>query len=386
MYSPFKESSLSPFKLLSQSPSKEAYDDWDKDLFSCLDENLFGMGGLTDNVVDELLKSPQGKALLEDKNSPLRHVGNSYMARQLRISPENNKQRGRHFQSLNDQSSDIFTVPSTAVKNEPFPYVEMKEENTLEDHMYGQQTHMFGNSLSAVDPNKMSATPVKPGFTNIENVPKRKLSMRSGRSTTGDIGLSEIGAQDENVLSIPATVQVQQTWPSKERLKFARRQFQEILNAAVSKEIKIIQEERRKKASVNSEKQNEVPAVSVIKTRGGKGKETKGKTKKTKTYRKKKKDTYPQIKMALSKPSVKGRNAPVIHKNLFSVPVPDFKDDPGWYPSDDEEDQTWVGPPPFYGQMELYSDDESSDYDEPATFKYETISGRRVTLKRPRLH
>lgn len=387
MYSPFKEASLSPFKLFSQSPSKGAFEDWDKDLLSSIDENLFGMGEIADNVVDELLKSPQGKAFLESRNSPLRAAGNSSVVRQLRISPDN-RHRGSHFQSLNDHSSDVFTMLNNVVKSEPFEYTEMKSENTLEDHLYGQLTPRGMNSLSAIDPNKMGATPVKPGFTNVENAPKRKLSMRTVGSISSGQVLSNIVIQGENVMTMP--VQRPQSWPSKERLKFARQHFKDILNQAVAKEIKLIQEEKRKKEELKAKMTERKTGKTSEKSKadGGKtGKEPKGRGKKTKTYRKKKKDTYPQIKMALSKPSAKGKHqSSVIHKNLFSATVPDFQD-PAWYPSD-EEDDTWTGPVPFNPQVgyDLYSEEESSDGDDvPCTYRYETISGRRVTLKRPKL-
>jgi len=382
MYSPFKESSLSPFKLLNQSPSKGTFDDWDKELFSCLDENLFGPGAISDSVLDELLKSPQGKAFLESRNSPLKNIGNSSVVRQLRISPENNRHKGRHFQSLNDQSSDLFTVDTSLVKHEAFEYTEIKSESTLEDHMYGQQTHGFANSLSAVDPNKMSATPMKPGFTYVENAPKRKLSMRAvgGLMTEDSFTIDELN-RNENVINLSS--QMRHTWPSKERLKFARQQFKEILEKAVANEIQMIEQERHRKANQTMVEKTVVKPKENV--RGVK--DTKGKTKKTKTYRKKKKDTA-QSKSVMSKQASKGKHKPpVIHKNLFSVPIPDFKD-PGWYPSDDEEGSMWTGPPPFYTKtgLDMYDDDEDESSDEEvSTFKYETISGRRVNLKRPRL-
>lgn len=383
LYSPFKETSLSPLKLFSQSPSKVSFDDWEKDLFSSLDENLFGIGGIADNVVDELLKSPQGKAFLESRNSPLRNSGNSTVVRQLRISPENNRHRGQHFQSLTDNS--LFTVPNTVVKTESFEYTEMKKENTLEDHMYGQTSPRFGHSLSAIDPNKMSATPSKPGFTNVENAPKRKLTMRAVGSFLSDSQhMSNTEIQSGNVASIPMKTFRLPTWPSKERLKFARQNFKDILEKAVAKEIKLIAEEKRKKAEVNNICNEK---VVVVKPKESKAlKDSKGKGKRNKTYRKKKKDTH---KLSVSKPAAKAKyQPPVIHKDLFSVTVPDFQD-PGWYPSDDdEEEQMWTGPPPFYSQagLAMYSDNEdSSENDELTTFKYETISGRRVTLKKPRL-
>ncbi|KAH3820175.1 uncharacterized protein LOC127881906 [Dreissena polymorpha] len=386
IFSPFKDSSLSPFKLM-QSPSK-GFDVWDRDLFANFEENLFGMGDMSENLVDELLKSPKGKALMEMRQSP------SQAVRRLRISPDN-RHKGQRFQSLVDAHSDIYSVPqTTGLQCLDFEMVDIKEETTIHDHMYGQ--NMSGNTLSAIDPNKMGATPIKPRMTNIENAPIRKLSMMK---SVGNCPMPNVVVKSENE---PSVQHLSENWPPTERLKFARKQFQEILNDAVKREIQLLKQQKLKKAELvtknillENKKQLE---FKIGKTehhkqdRNLKDRVTK-KGKKVKTYRKKKKDTYPQIKMALAKTTVRNQ-PPVVHRQLSPLTplIHNTMLDPGWYPSaddDDEEVEQWTGPPPFHTQASgsFYSDDMSSEEEEetPTNYQYETLSGRRVTIKRPRL-
>lgn len=384
--SPFKDSSFSPFKLINQSPSKGSFDDWDKDFFASFQENLFGDITGNANLVDEWLKSPQGKALIESRNSPLRNGGSA--VRKLKISPEN-KNRKQNFQPLHDHNAEIFSA-SVYIKEEPLDSTRIKEENMSHDHMYGQSMpYAISNSLSAIDPNKMSATPIKPRLTNMENAPIRKLSMR----IPGVVGtVPTIVMQKENIS--------EQSWPSKEKLKFARLQFREILNKAVEKELEIVREERRIKAELHkkqtskSEKNTKCDSRSVVHTGGAVtklehkhgGKVSKGGKSKSKMGRKgSKKDKYPQIKMALSKPMKQQEVLPLVHRELFP---PSGFTDPGWYPSDDDDDHddTWSGPPPLFKQSSVEdfgNDDEDSDADwNPTNYQYETLSGRKVKKRK----
>lgn len=380
--SPFKDSSFSPLKLINQSPSKGSFDDWDKDFFASFQENLFGDIAGNTSIVDEWLKSPQGKALLESRNSPIRN--SSSAVRKLKISPEN-KNRKQNFQPLHDHNAEIFSAP-VYVKEEDFQSTRIKEEITSHDHMYGQSTvNASTNSLSAIDPNKMSATPVKPRLTNMENAPIRKLSMR----IPGVVGtVPTIVMQKENV--------PEQSWPSKEKLKFARLQFREILNKAVEKEMEIMKEERRKRDELlkrqarRNEKKNKCDSRMVVHTGGAVsklehkhgGKLSKEGKSKGKIGRKGgRKEKYAQIKMALSKP-VKREESPLIHRELF--PPAGFTD-PGWYPSDgDDDDETWSGPPPLFKQssVEVGRNDDSDEDWNPGSYQYETLSGRKVKKRK----
>lgn len=394
--SPFKDSSLSPFKLLNQSPSKGAFDDWDKDFIASFQENLFGDVTGNSNLVDEWLRSPQGKALLESRNSPMRN-GTSAV-RRLKISPEN-KNRKQNFQPLHDNNVEIFSAP-VYIKEEPVDPCYVKEESTTHDHMYGQSTRCIAtNPLSAIDPNKMSDTPMKPRVTNMENAPIRKLSMRMS------------GVPDIPMVIVQRENSAENYWPSKEKLKFARLQFKEILNKAVEKELEILEEIRKSKAEANekhmskkAKKSNRCDSKLVVHAgsnvtkvghkHGGKvsisGKVSQGGKSKGKGGRKGgRKDRYPQIKMALSKPVKQEEMYPVIHRELF--PPAGFTD-PGWYPSDEEvdvedDDDTWSGPPPVFKQssVEAYRDDDDDTSDEdfnPSTYQYETLSGRKVKKRK----
>jgi hypothetical protein len=387
--SPFKDSSLSPFKLFNQSPSKGSFDEWDKDFIASFQENLFGDVTSNSSLVDEWLRSPQGKALLESRNSPMR--SGSSAVRRLKITPEN-KNRKQNFQPLHDNYVEIFSAP-VYVKQETSDTCIVKEENTTHDHMYGQSIgSIASNPLSAIDPNKMSDTPMKPRVTNMENAPIRKLSMRmSGISAD----VPTVIVQRENTS--------ENNWPSKEKLKFARQQFKQILNKAVEKELEIMEEIRKRKAEAKRKeiskntKKTKCDSKLVVHTGGNVakvghkhgGKVSQGGKSKGKVGRRPgRKDKYPQIKMALSKPVRQEEMSPLVHRELF--PPAGFTD-PGWYPSDDDvdienDDDTWSGPPPFFKQssVEVYGhDDDSSDEDyDPSAYQYETLSGRKVKKRK----
>jgi len=365
IFSPFKDSSLSPFKLL-QSPSKGTFDEWDKDLFANLDENLFDIDDLSVNMVDELLKSPQGKALF--KNSP------DSVARRLRISPAN-RNKAQRFQSLNN--TDDFNI-DCVVKTEPFEFTTMKvkEEDTVHDHMYGQR-----DLNMEVDLNKMSDTPMKPRLSNIENAPIRKLSMRPISVSSSEAPTVAVLHSDLSVQHLP------QHWPSKERLQFARMQFRDVLNRAVEREIEI-----RKRASMPlSETQPTVGKKKATKHhsgKNGKGCKVSGKGKKVKSYKKRKKNMYAEGRPVLTKSGMRSY-PPVVHSGSGLAPRIQTHEDPAWDLSEEEE-VTWSGPPPFVTQTSsgFYTDEsseEDSEEEETQLFKYETLSGRRVTLKKPKL-
>ncbi|XP_045166236.1 uncharacterized protein LOC123529779 [Mercenaria mercenaria] len=386
--SPFKDSSLSPFKLINQSPSKGAFDEWDKDFIASFQENLFGDVTGNTSIVDEWLRSPQGKALLESRNSPLRNGGSA--VRRLKISPEN-KNRKQNFQPLHDDVEFLCSAP-VYIKEEPFTDSQVKEENMAHDHMYGQSlVYVNTNTLSAIDPNKMSDTPYKPKFTNRENAPIRKLSMR----------IPEIAGAVPTVLVQKENIS-ENCWPSKEKLKFARLQFRETLNKAVENELEILKEQRRKKAELlkrqtcKEDKKSKCDSKIVVHTGGvvtktghkHGGKVSKGGKSKGKVGRKAvRKDKYPQIKMALSKPMKHEETSPFVHRELF--PPAGFTD-PGWYPSDDEDDDdddSWSGPPPFFKQssVEVYRNsivDSSDDDWNQSGYQYETLSGRKVKKRK----
>lgn len=387
LFSPFKDSSLSPFKLIYQSPSKGSFDDWDKDFIASFEENLFGMNDSPDSL-DEWLRSPKGKSLLDIRNSPLRAGAHQSVVKRLKISPEN-KHRKQTFHPLHDSAAEFISAP-VYVREAFNENNVLKGENTCHDHMYGQSVlYDSTNTLTATDPNKKGATPVKPWFTNMENAPIRKLSMRM----QGNVNpVPNVVVHRGNI------VQVENIWPSKEKLKFARQRFKEILNSAVEKEIEIIKEQKKQKTTMQRKKdgreQNSSKcSSSVVVHTGGKaskscgGKSGRhnskgGKTKGKHVRSKSRKDKYPQIKMALAKPH-QNMVPNVVHKELF--PAPGFSD-PGWYPSDDcdSDDDTWTGPPPVFRQSSSgINDVDSSDEDwKPTAHQYETLSGRKVKKRR----
>ncbi|KAL4227033.1 hypothetical protein ACF0H5_015009 [Mactra antiquata] len=385
--SPFKDSSLSPFKLIGQSPSKGSFgiDDWDEDLIASFEENLFGMNDPSE--LDDWLRSPNGKAFVESRNSPIRLGSHHPVVQRLRISPSNN--RKQRLQPIHDNGAELISEP-VYVNNISSENFTIKEEPTCHDHLYGQSSYDGSNTLSAIDPNKMGATPVKPRYTNMENAPIRKLSMKMQGS---------INSVPNLVVQKGSIVQVENIWPSKEKLKFARQRFREILNNAVEREIEIIKDQKEKKKQLknkeNGRKMKMNCATKVVPTggksskslsgkqigrhHGGKGGKSKAKTGRQKS----KKDKYPQIKMALSKPQpVRFPN--VVHKELYpTVKVSENV----WYHSDvtDSDEDTWTGPPPMFRQSSSGFQDNSDTSDDewkPECHAYETLSGRKVKKRR----
>ena len=378
-FSPFKNSGLSPFKLINQSPSKGSYDEWDKEFIASFEETLFGMEeNVAPHVIEDILKSPAGKAMIENRTSPSR-MRNPPAVRRLKISPQN-KNTTNSFQCLSQSNNNnVGSMFNCAV---------VKEEVTTNDHLFEQtMVCVNSNTLSAIDPNKMCATPIhKPGLAACENVPRRKLAMRE----PGNVQPFQTFVFQENALS--GIQQIENDLPSKERLKFARLQFQKVLNMAVEKEIEILQEERKKKeqmAAKASEKENRKQSKDQI------TKPTKGKGKQKRKGRKSKHERpvlrFPEIKMALSNPSSKKIHESKQARRGF-VREPKINQ-LGWYPSDEDDednDSKWTGPVPFQaGKNNLYfpeEEEESSEDDDLYSYKYETQSGRQVTWKRRRLY
>ena len=351
-FSPFKNSTLSPFKLINQSPSKGSFDDWDKDFIAGFEENLFGMhdlGDLSDSIVGELLKSPQGKAFLEKRNSPIRlSTGNA--ARKLQTLPQHNIVTNSVIVDVNKAGVASKTAV-VKIKEEPAElYTVIKEEPQEELELYGEHNYhaVHGSILPAMDP-KMNATPSKPGTTYDEKTTaKRKLTLKENSNGSAPwTEINQISSVQQKENFVPAETSFH-LWPSKDRLKFARAHFKHILDKAVKEKLEkimAIQEAVKKNQPKPELKVRFADKVKPIRNKSGK-------------YSRKtsKKDKYPQIKRALSKPA-KGTQSSDTYLSNSIIPQKhkDLSFDPGWYPDDDDSDEgdsdSWHGPMPFQRQF-----------------------------------
>ena len=367
-FSPFKNSTLSPFKLINQSPSKGSFDDWDKDFIASFEENLFGIhdvGDLSESIVGELMKSPQGKAFLEKRNSPLR-TGSRKAARKLKISPRSQTSVSRSVIVDVGKSGAVATPAVLQVKEEPIEfYTIIKPEPLNETELNNEHNYHTGNvsALSATDPNKMNATPIKPSLIYDNKVaPKRKLSMKEDKNPACRREIQPQSPILQNENSVPAALAFHQ-WPAKDRLKFARAHFRQILDKAVKEKLDSLATLKHRFTSKDQE-----PKIDL------KVKFTNKKHSKRKSSRKTgKREKYPQIKKALSKPSV---TAPVFRMPVHNPVIPHIPKkepayDPGWYPDEDidtddaDDDITWTGPMPFQRQLSqgFHGEDDGDDED-----------------------
>ena len=372
-FSPFKNSTLSPFKQINQSPSKGALDDWDKDFISGFEENLFGMhglGDLSDSVIGELMKSPQGKALLQKATSPVR-VNNGGRSRKQVVS----HQRDTGARSVVVNVTNSGAVAKTAVvkvKEEPIEFFTViKQEPIEEPELYSEHNYHAGHSpsLSVTDPDKMNATPIKPGHTNYgKAAPKRNLAFIDNSENAANLAsrFNSITHQKEG--SVPSIGIAFHLWPSKERLKFAREHFRRILDKTVKDKIEKF---RASQEGLNKGKQD--PVMNLKRTISGKHK-AKKKHKSGKLSRKViKKERYPQIKKALAKPAAVSQNSRRSTVGANSI-IPKARShdqlshDPGWYPdednSEDSDSGSWHGPVPFQRQLSQGFYDKEDDDDD----------------------
>lgn len=362
-FSPFKNSTLSPFKQINQSPSKGALDDWDRDFITSFEENLFGMhdiSDLSDSVLGELMKSPQGKVLLQKRNSPVR-INESNAARQLITSPQ-------HRTVTNSVIVDVNKSGATAkrtvveIKDEPIQlYTVIKEEQMNETGLSSEHNYHAGHGsvLSATDPDKMNATPIKPSMMfDGKTAPKRNLAFRDHNyepvtSTLPNLSLQADTVTQERDNNLPSIEVSFHLWPAKDRLKFAREHFKQILDKTVKDKIEKF---RASQAALN---QDQTRAELKIKF-SSKHKTSKHKAGKF-SRKAGKKDRYPQIKKALSKPAVAQSS---IGHSVISHGKREPSYDPGWYPDDDSDDDTgsWHGPVPFQRHLSLgFHDDDNDD-------------------------
>ncbi|KAL3852378.1 hypothetical protein ACJMK2_016031 [Sinanodonta woodiana] len=302
-FSPFKDTRLSPLQssttMNSGTLDQNGSDEWETFL-SSYEDKLFDIDNLDENALAELLKSPQGKALVE--RSPIHSKPGAHV-RKLRISP-NEKSSGSNKKNLfassesnimeQNEFTDVCSV--TPKQSKQLANVQVMEQALIKAEPV--ETSEFGgyhayNVLVATDMNKMNATPVKPNYLNIERMPNRKLAMKP----------IEPNPQKENFAP--------PIWPSKERLKFARAQFQKTLEKAVHN-VQILQEK-----SQHAENDSRMAQ-----------------------------DKYPQLKKALSRPSkstrkVKGKSREHPNREVASTSL----NTPTW--NEEEEEETWVGPVPF---------------------------------------
>ena len=364
-FSPFKNSTLSPFKLINQSPSKGSFDDWDKDFIASFEENLFGIhdihvGDLSDSIVGELMKSPQGKAFLEKRNSPVR-VGSRSAARKLKVSQQNTTVTDSVIVDVSE-SGAVATPAIVKVKEEPVEfYTVIKQEPVLETELYCEHNYHAGHTsvLSVTDPNKMDATPVKPSLTyDNKAAPKRKLALRdeSNPVCPTEVHSQAVMQQKENF--VPAATSFHQ-WPANNRLKFARAHFKQILEKSVKDKLDKLVVKQMNTSKIQD------PKTDLKVKFSNKNKSEKHKSKFSRKASKR--DKYPQIKKALAKPSVA---APVCHVTVPNSVFPHVQSkksafDPGWYPDDDDTDDdiTWHGPMPFQRQTNhgFHGEDDGND-------------------------
>ena len=354
-FSPFKNSTLSPFKQINQSPSKGALDAWDKDFISGFEENLFGMhdlGDLSDSVIGELMKSPQGKALLQKAHSPVR-VNTSGRSRKQVVSQHRDAGARGVVVSVTN-SGAVAKTAVVKVKEEPIEfYTVIKQEPVDEPELHSEHNYHVGHSpsLSVTDPDKMNATPIKLGQTkNGKTAPKRNLAFMDNSENAANLAsrFNSITHHTDSSSSIGIAFHL---WPSKERLKFAREHFRKILDKTVKDKI---EKYRASQAVLNKGKQDPIMNLKrkITSKHKSKKKHKAGKLSKKVSKR----DRYPQIKQALAKPTAVSQNSrksalvanPIIPKARSHGFV---SRDPGWYPdednSEDSDSGSWQGPVPF---------------------------------------
>ncbi|KAK3587570.1 hypothetical protein CHS0354_004860 [Potamilus streckersoni] len=325
-FSPFKDTVLSPLKSSTMNTGTldhNGTDEWETFL-SSYEDKLFDIDNLDENALAELLKSPQGKALAA--RSPI-HSKLGAHVRKLHISPDK-KNSGCNKILFNTskvmEQNEFIDVCSVTSKQNKLqhqlayvpvieqPFIKAEPVETSEFSGY----HGY-NVLVATDMNKMNATPVKPNYHNVERMPIRKLAMKP-------IEPNPIPQKENFAPPI---------WPSKERLKFARAQFQKTLEKAVHN-VQILQEKNQRAENDSRMEQ----------------------------------DKYPQLKKALSRPSKSTRKVKVKTREFPNKEVAGTSlNTPTW--NDEEQEETWVGPIPFkrhasQGFSDLSDmDDEDSDDD-----------------------
>lgn len=291
---------LSPSKQRNESIMSEMTDisiseEWEKDFFTNFEENLFNMD-IDDRVLSDILKSPKGKAAM---NEIIRSPKGKAFVDKMMKSPKGKVMR--HQLDCRNTDSRLQESPSFS------------------------------------DAKKLSATPMKPelhGMLKMSNS-KRRLTMTDtsirneqlGTDTEIDMVIQQsiMKKSKENYKQILPKENLEPVvWPSKERLKFARAQFQKTLQMAIQK----VSEDTQKK---------KVKFHDSVKTKS---------------------DKYPEIKQALSRPAgqvktVK-RQFPKIKplnvdpKNLY-LPFTESSENSVSlsqsyiaYDDDSDEDETWL--------------------------------------------
>lgn len=286
--------------------------DWEKDFFTNFEENLFNFD-FDDKALNDILVSPKGKEALND----------------LVKSP-----KGKAI--LNSPKGKL-------LKNK------LKSLDTPE-HVKFRRTNSSGfdtspNVLSPCDPNKMSATP---GPYNVDSrsalkMSRRKLTMvlsgkedqEPARKVIKMVQPNKVIpiAQPNKVIPIAPKIpeETSDTWPTKERLKYARDKFKRTLELAV--------ETSRLKSLVKEE-----PKVHPQSPRRKRKKNSQ------------KAECYPELKQALNQrpqksssrnrmPSIKlreSKESEVEIKKELSAPAspfyPDYIEDIEYNDEDDDED------------------------------------------------
>ncbi|OWF48314.1 uncharacterized protein LOC110453238 [Mizuhopecten yessoensis] len=270
-------------------------EEWEKDFFANFEENLFSLD-LDEQVLDDILKSPKGKVALNE-------IMNSPKGKAIMNSPKGKK--------LKERMRLFDTAPG------------QEEFTTVVDHRLG--------ILSPADTNKPGITPMKPDAQRALKMSKRKLSM-------GTINQPLRPSFTNSLPTLaPATNENSQpvTWPSQERLKFARSNFKDILKKAVMKV-------ESAEAAYKTQLKLQQTAAATKTNRRQKGKS----------------DKYPQLSKALSRPSIPDssddqqpmrkseRKSHVSSGMLLSGCQ--LQDD--WYnPEEDDDDEDWQGDLPFTG-------------------------------------
>lgn len=301
---------LSPAKIKNESIMSEMTDisiseEWEKDFFSNFEENLFNMD-IDDRMLSDILKSPKGKAAM---NEMIRSPKGKAFVNKMMKSPKGKLMKRQFDNELPGLSNE---------------------------------------SPSSFDAKQLSTTPMKPelkGMLKMSNS-KRRLTMtdpnlQGNMDTDAEIDLyiqqnilgkvktenNQIQRRQrtEFVPIQPKENQEPVVWPSQERLKFARAQFQKTLQMAVQK---VSQDPNKKKVKFQE------PAK----------------------YRM---DKYPEIKQALARPTAgpAKRQFPKIKpltiepKDLL-VPFMESSENTSWYMYDDsdDDDEEWTEDVPFSSQ------------------------------------
>lgn len=273
---------------IMQEMSSALYDDinisegWENDFFTNFEENFLNMD-IDEQTLDGILKSPKGKAVIND-------IMNSPKGKAMMQSPKGKvlKDKLHYLESSGCRVNKKNNSPSVTV-------------------------------LTASDPNKMSATPIKPDLRASQKMSKRRLAMSASKENLDRLtispGLYTFSKHTEEEENIPGPLELH--WPETERLKFARDQFKLTLDRALQK----------------MSKQHQSNTKSQVIKKTIKGKSVK----------------YPELSQALSRPSGQSKTGQLNMKgsrknvSLSFVPLSSVYDDD----EEDDDDDDWDGDIPF---------------------------------------